>query len=165
MKIRKFSAAALVAIATVVLSGACSESDSGEPTLSISQPAAGAAVSVPFTVQFASSVPLGDEATGLHHVHLYFDDHSDDYLIVESTSVQVTDAPPGQHVMHLSLRNANHSPAGAEIQMAVTVNGGSQSPAPRQSDTGGGGYDYCWLSSGATTGVPAGFMRVCTSRC
>lgn len=153
MKIRKFSALALVAIATVVLSGACSNSNDGSgsgdggPTLTISQPAAGAAVGVPFTVQFASSVPLGDESSGLHHVHLYFDGNSDDYLIVRSTSVQITDVPAGQHVMHLSLRNANHSPAGAEAEVALTVNGGSgnsgsQSPAPVRSDTGGGGYDY-----------------------
>lgn len=160
MKIRKFSALALAAIATVALSGACSaggDDSSGKPTLTISEPAAGTSVTVPFTVRFASSEKLGATSTGLHHVHLYFDDHSDQYLIVESDSVQVTDAPAGQHVLHLSLRNANHSPAGAETQMAITVSGGStgpstapsgvsspgpQSPAPQQSDTGGGGYDY-----------------------
>lgn len=153
MEIRKFSAAAVVALATVALSGACSSNDSGgKPSLSISQPSAGTTVTVPFTVRFTSSEQLGASSTGLHHVHLYFDDHSDQYLIVESTSVQVTNAPSGQHVMHLSLRNANHSPAGAETQMTLTINGGSSSPstapsgvtspAPAESSAGGGGYGY-----------------------
>lgn len=158
MEIRKFSAAALVAIAMVALSGACSSDGagsggSGKPSLSISRPAAGSTVTLPFTVQFTSNEQLGATSTGLDHVHLYFDDHSDRYLIVESTSVQVTDAPAGQHVMHLSLRNANHSPAGAEAQLTLTINGGSANPsatpsgvasaAPTpSSDGGGGGYGY-----------------------
>src|SRR5262245_27760825 len=155
MMMRKFSAIAAAAIATVALSGACSNgasgSDSSDATLTINQPAAGSTVTVPFTVQFASSEQLGGTSTGLHHVHLYFDNNTNDYVIVEGTTVQVTKAPTGQHMLHLSLRNANHSAAGTETQIALTINGGAggpstapsgeSSPGPVQS-SGSGGYDY-----------------------
>jgi hypothetical protein len=76
---------------------------------------------VPFTITFTSSVPLGDESTGRHHVHLYFDGNDDDYLIVRDTTVQVQNAPAGAHTMHMSLRNANHTPAGAEAEVPLTI--------------------------------------------
>ena len=145
-EVSKFGVTALVAIMTAALPAACgSTDDSGAMSLSVREPAASATVTVPFAVAIDSSVPLGDEASGLHHVHLYFDGNSNDYLIVESTNVQVTNAPPGQHVMHLSLRNANHSAAGVETQVTLTISGaaGPSSPAPPPSgSSGGGGYDY-----------------------
>ncbi|NUT18826.1 MAG: hypothetical protein HOV77_06550 [Hamadaea sp.] len=145
-EVSKFGVTALVAIMTAALPAACgSDGDAGTMSLSVREPAADATVTVPFAVAFDSSVPLGDEASGLHHVHLYFDDNSNDYLIVESTSVQVTNAPPGRHVMHLSLRNANHSAAGVETQVTLIVSGtpGPSSPAPQPSaSSDGGGYGY-----------------------
>ncbi|NUT32572.1 MAG: hypothetical protein HOV79_05795 [Hamadaea sp.] len=132
--------------------GACSDDSAGgtdQMRVAVVSPAADARVALPFTVQIDSSVPLGDEASGLHHVHLYFDGNSDDYLIVESTTVQVAEAPAGAHTLHLSLRNANHSAAGAETEVPLTISGTGgtppTSPAPTEpapSPTGDGGYTY-----------------------
>ncbi|GAB3410653.1 DcrB/PsbP domain-containing protein [Flindersiella endophytica] len=149
-RLHKYAVAA--AIAVLGLTTACSGNDAetaavpdsdGGMTVSATAPKANATVKVPFTVKIDSSEQLGDEATGKHHVHLYFDDNEDDYLIVEQNSVQVKDAPAGKHVMHLSLRNANHSPAGAESEVDLTIQGGSKSD-DSGSDKGSddGGYDY-----------------------
>lgn len=149
-RLRKYAAAA--AIGLLGLTTACGgeegtaavpESGSGL-TVSASSPAAGATVKAPFTVKIDSSVELGDEASGKHHVHLYFDDNEDDYLIVEQNSVEVKDVPEGKHVMHLSLRNANHSPAGAESEVDLNIQGGGATNDDSGGDTGddGSGYDY-----------------------
>jgi hypothetical protein len=120
-------------------------SNGGAMTVKILEPASGASVSLPMNVKVESSVKLDKTETGEHHVHVYFDDNEDDYLVLEAASGQVTDTPkvtPGQHIMHVSLRNADHSPAGAETQIPVTVTGGG-APAPTQSeDNGGGPYGY-----------------------
>lgn len=154
-RLHKYAAAA--AIAVLGLATACSGgdaetaavpgSDSGM-TVSATSPKANATVKVPFTVKINSSVELGDEASGKHHVHLYFDDNEDDYLIVQQNSVQVKDAPAGKHVMHLSLRNANHSPAGAESEVDLNIQGGGSTKDTGKdsgNDNGGddgGGYNY-----------------------
>jgi hypothetical protein len=154
--VRRYGVTALVAMMAAAMPAACDAGgDSGAGggsaamTLSVREPAPNATVTMPFTVTFDSSVPLGDEASGRHHVHLYFDDNSNDYLIVESGSVQVTKAPAGVHVMHLSLRNANHSAAGVEAQVMVTIAGapGPSAPASPSSpsspaETDGGTYSY-----------------------
>jgi hypothetical protein len=116
-------AAAAAMVATLA---ACSGTDSsagGDGNLSISvvEPTSGAAVTVPFTVRLNSSVPLGPTESGKHHVHIWFDDNEAQYLIVESDTVQISNAPAGTHTMHVSLRNANHSPAGAEATTPVTI--------------------------------------------
>jgi hypothetical protein len=46
--------------------------------LHIAAPSADTEVSLPFEVQLESSVPLGSPETGLHHVHLYFDQTTPD---------------------------------------------------------------------------------------
>lgn len=132
----------LVLLLTAVLLVACGDdgagsSGAGAPTIAITQPTGGTTVTVPFMVTFTSSVPLGAEDTGLHHVHLYFDGDSSDYLIVRGSTVQVTQAPAGSHTMHLSLRNANHSAAGAEAEVPLTIGApaGTPSPAPTPSAT------------------------------
>lgn len=133
-------ASVLVACGTTSPGGA--SNDAGGVSVAITEPASGASVTAPFTVTLTSGVPLGDENTGLHHVHLYFDDNSSDYLVVRATTVQVTKAPPGAHTMHLSLRNANHSPAGAETEVPLTIaaGGGSSGPGPVPSTTDTYGY-------------------------
>jgi len=58
--------------------------------------------------------------------------------------VQITDVRPGRHKMTVSLRNPNHSAAGAEKTITVTVGGDAgqpSSPAP-SSRTSDGGYGY-----------------------
>lgn len=113
---------------------------------------------MPFSVKVQSSVPLGPTESGLHHVHMWFDDDEADYLVVESDQGQITStdsdwfshkAPslsPGSHTVHVSLRNANHSPAGAETQVTVMIGGAGASPAattsaPAPAATGGGSPD------------------------
>lgn len=127
-------AAAAVLMATLT---ACSGSDSttgdgGDLSLSIIEPVSGATVAVPFSVRLESSAPLGPTESGKHHVHIWFDDNEAKYVIVESDVVQITEAPAGQHTMHVSLRNANHSPAGTEVTAPLTIGGapaGSSAPA------------------------------------
>lgn len=111
--------------------------DSGKLSVIVVEPTSGATVSTPFTVKVDSSVPLGPSESGQHHVHIWFDDNESDYLIVESTTTQITDAPSGQHTMHVSLRNANHSPAGAEATTPITIgSGGGPVPSPSSASEG-----------------------------
>ena len=111
--------------------------DSGKLSVIVVEPTSGATVSTPFTVKVDSSVPLGPSESGQHHVHIWFDDNESDYLIVESTTTQITDAPSGQHTMHVSLRNANHSPAGAEATTPITIgSGGGTVPSPSSASEG-----------------------------
>lgn len=128
-------AAAAVLMATIT---ACSGSEGtaaegSDLSLSIVEPASGATVAAPFNVKLESSSPLGPSESGKHHVHIWFDDNEADYVIVESDTVQITDAPAGQHTMHVSLRNANHSPAGKEVTTPLTIGGAPASPAPASS--------------------------------
>jgi hypothetical protein len=104
----------------------------GGMTLEITSPKDASTVDVPFTVDLTSSEKLGPTDSGEHHVHVYFDDDDQDYMVVEGDSVDVTDLPEGEHVIHASLRNADHSAAGAEAEVTVTVGAGGAG-----SDTGG----------------------------
>ncbi|MDQ7908329.1 hypothetical protein RB614_27760 [Phytohabitans sp. ZYX-F-186] len=101
----------------------------GGMTLTVLEPAAGADVAVPFTVKVDSSVPLGPSESGRHHVHIWFDGDEENYLIVESDTTQVAAAPTGEHVMHVSLRNANHSAAGVEATTRLVVAEGGDMPS------------------------------------
>jgi hypothetical protein len=139
------AATAVLAFAAATLT-ACGQDDGsggagqqGGLSVSVVEPAAGAAVSVPFTVRVAASVPLGPTESGRHHVHIWFDDNDADYLVVESETVQITDVAAGSHTMHVSLRNANHSAAGAETQTTVMVGGAAPTAvtsAPPADSTG-----------------------------
>jgi hypothetical protein len=119
------------------------------------EPADGATVTVPFTIKVRSSVPLGPTESGRHHVHIWFDANENDYQVVESDSLQVTDLPAGQHTVHVSLRNANHSPAGADTQTTVVVGDRDGAPAgtpsppdatpsPPMSEEPDSDYDYTY---------------------
>lgn len=107
-------------------------------TLEITSPADGDSVEVPFTVEVASSEELGPIETGAHHVHVFFDGDDEEFLVVEGESVEVTDLPEGEHVVNASLRNADHSPAGVETEVAVTVGAGGA--GSDTGDTGDDGY-------------------------
>jgi hypothetical protein len=107
-------------------------------TLEITSPADGDTVEVPFTVELDSSEELGPTDSGLHHVHVYFDGNEEEFTVVESESTEVTDLQEGEHVVTASLRNADHSPAGVETEVTVTVGSGGMGD-----DTGDdGGTDY-----------------------
>jgi hypothetical protein len=118
--------------------GSGGDAGGGGKTLEITSPADGDTVDVPFTVELSSSEELGPTDSGVHHVHVFFDGNDEEYMVVESESVEVTDLPEGEHVVNASLRNADHSPAGAETEVTVTVGTGGAG-----SDTGDdGGTDY-----------------------
>jgi hypothetical protein len=124
----------------------------GATTISITTPADGAQVSVPFDVEVGSSVPLGAPDTGDHHAHLYFDTSTDsgDYDIIYGTSWQVTRTlTPGPHRLTLALANADHSLAGPTATITVNVTGsgsgsgsGAGAPANPAPATVGPGYNY-----------------------
>jgi len=114
-------------------------------TLSVAAPSDGATVSMPFEVAIESNVAIGPPESGNHHVHLYFDGAtaSGDYDIVYSNKVQVTRAlTPGEHTIVASLRNADHSDAGASTTFTVVVNGSGSGdgshPVPAPTATGYG---------------------------
>lgn len=116
----------------VLLLAACGESGgdaaAGEDgtTLEIVSPEDGAEIGLPFTVELESSEELGPPEDGVHHVHVYFDGNDSEYEIVEAETWDVTtiQAPAGEHTLHASLRNADHSPAGVETEITVTVGQG-----------------------------------------
>jgi hypothetical protein len=109
-------------------------------TLEITSPEDGATVETPFTVELDSSEELGAIETGAHHVHVYFDGDDEEFLVVESASTEVTDLPEGDHVVNASLRNADHSPAGVETEVTVTVGAGG-AEGDTSGDMGGDAED------------------------
>lgn len=145
---RVFGLTVLLAMMTTTSLTACGQAqDAGGAgdgqSLTVMEPVSGATVTLPFRVRLDSSVPLGPTESGKHHVHIWFDDNEADYLIVESDVTQVTTAPSGQHTMHVSLRNANHSAAGVEATIPVTVGGGvPASPQSGASQTAPDTYSY-----------------------
>jgi len=100
-----------------------SASTAGGLSMTVAQPASGTSVSVPFDVKVNSSVPLGATTTGLHHVHIWFDGDQSKYIVVESDSTQIKTLAMGAHTMHVSLRNANHSAAGVDVDVPIMVTG------------------------------------------
>ncbi|MEU2201737.1 hypothetical protein [Isoptericola sp. NPDC019482] len=115
--------------ALALLAAGCGGDDgsgggSGGMTLEITAPDDGATVDVPFTVELSSSEELGPTESGAHHVHVFFDGDDSEYQVVESDSVEITDLPAGEHEIDASLRNADHSPAGVETSITVTVGEG-----------------------------------------
>lgn len=136
------SKARVMAVAIGLLAAACGgDSDAATATgddgttLSITAPSDGAEVSVPFTVEIGSSEEIGTTDTGLHHVHVYWDGDESAFTLVETDSVEITDAPEGQHTLTASLHNADHTPAGVEVDITLTVGEGSESDD-------GDGYSY-----------------------
>jgi hypothetical protein len=123
---------------------------SGGPSVSIVEPADGATIKAPFQLKVKSSESLGPTQSGQHHVHLFFDGNDKKYEVVESDNLEISTSSkavagltPGRHELDISLRNADHSPAGAETKIMVEVgdSGGSQPPASG-GGAGGGGNGY-----------------------
>lgn len=109
-----------------------------EMSLAITAPEDGAEVTVPFTLQFDSSVPLADIDTGEHHVHVWYDGDDGNYEVVTSDTFEVASLSPGEHTITVSLRNADHSEAGVEEEITVTVTGGETGEGTEEDDTGYG---------------------------
>jgi hypothetical protein len=132
-------AAAALALAACDSAGA--NSAGGPPKLTITSPSDGATVRLPIDLSFQSSVQLGPTDSGMDHVHVFTDGHTDDYTVVPTTSFQVKSLSPGRHTIGVTLQHADHSPAGASAQVTVNVVAGS-GPAPSSSPTSDPGYDY-----------------------
>ena len=137
------------ALVGVLLLAGCNSQPSGPATgtgnnglsVSIVEPVRGALVQLPFQVKFTSSEELGTMSSGKHHVHVWFDDDTANYIMIESDSGKIEKAPAGSHTMHVSLRKADHSPAGAEAELMVTVAGGAPGTGiPAPSPTSGSDY-------------------------
>jgi len=130
--------AAVLALLAVTAPAACTQEvkPSARATLAVSEPGSTAAVSVPFTVKISTNVRLGTPASGDQHVHVYFDDNVNQYTVMTSDTAQLTNAPAGVHVLHLSLRNANHSAVGVETSIQVTIGSGGSVASPKPSLSG-----------------------------
>ena len=137
---------------TAVLAGgllaACGGSSdaSGAPTVSITSPANGATVGSNVAVSWDTNERLGPPETGRDHVHVFVDGHSNDYTVVGGNSFTVKGLTPGHHTIDVTLQHADHSSAGAQDQVDVTVSPtgtAPASPAPStQSGSGGSRYGY-----------------------
>ncbi|MGH2811692.1 MAG: hypothetical protein ACRDI1_03120 [Actinomycetota bacterium] len=93
--------------------------------VTIESPEDGAEVSAPFTLDLSAGVAIGPTDSGDHHFHVFYDGDEDSYEVVESETFEVTGLEPGEHTITVSLRNADHSAAGAEEEISVTVAGGA----------------------------------------
>lgn len=140
-------AAAVLGLA-LVLTGACGETGDGDgdapagedpagqppagdaPALSVTTPAEGDAVTVPFEVSVDSSVELGAIAEELHHLHIWFGDLSGQPLIIESGTTMIEDAPNGETTMIVQVHTFDHVPASEPVEVSLVVEGGSGDPAP-----------------------------------
>jgi Family of unknown function (DUF6130) len=147
---RRALAGGAVAVLTAGLLAGCgdqssagSSSGSDSPSVSITSPSDGDTVGSDFMVIWNSNVSLGDPDTGKHHIHIFVDGATSDYTVVGGDSFEVKGLSPGEHTVDVTLQNADHSPAGAEDQVDVTVSGsGTSSPSDDNSSGGGGGMNY-----------------------
>lgn len=133
-------AAAVLGLA-LALTGACGETGDGdppagedpagqppagdEPALSVTTPADGDAVTVPFEVSVDSNVELGAITEELHHLHVWFGDLSGQPLIIESDTTMIEDAPNGETTMIVQVHTFDHVPASEPVEVSLVVEGGS----------------------------------------
>ena len=118
-------------------------SDSGGPDLTITEPTDGAVVGEAVEVSWESSVELGEPDTGRDHVHVFVDGKANDYTVVGGDEFTVKGLTPGEHTINVTLQHADHSSAGAEDEVDVTVQAGGGTDAPSSDDTppdSGNGY-------------------------
>ena len=126
--------------------GGSSGAAGGSPSVTITSPADGATVGGDVEVAWDSSVELGPPDSGRDHVHVFVDGHSNDYTVVGGNSFTVKGLSPGEHTLDVTLQHADHSSAGAEDEVTVTVGANGQSPAGHQSSPAtqpsASGYGY-----------------------
>lgn len=143
---------ALLALLTGLMLAACNtegattSATGADSELSITAPGENAHVQVPFTVKLTSDVPLAAPDTGEHHAHIFFDGDDSHYILAYGDSIKINKLPPGvgpgEHVLDASLRNADHSAAGVEAQVDITIGpAGAQTGQSGGSD-GSSGYSY-----------------------
>jgi hypothetical protein len=146
--VRRTLAGGAVAVLAAGLLAGCGESNasggsgSDSPSLSITSPSEGDTVGSSFTVKWDSSESLGEPDTGKDHVHVFVDGNANDYQVVGGDSFQVTGLSPGDHTVDVTLQHADHSSAGADDQVDVTVSGSGGSSPSDDNSSGGGGMNY-----------------------
>lgn len=123
------SAGALALGLLAACGGSSGASGGGAPSLSITSPADGATVGNNVKVTWNSSAALGPPDSGRDHVHVFVDGHTNDYTVVAGHSFTVTGLAPGHHTLDVTLQHADHSSAGAEDEVGVTVEGSGKAPA------------------------------------
>jgi hypothetical protein len=139
---------AVLASGLLAACGGDSDASGGSsPSVSITSPADGATVGSDVEVSWDTSARLGEPETGRDHVHVFVDGHSNDYTVVGGNSFTVTGLSPGKHTIDVTLQHADHSSAGAEDEVEVTVSPSGQAPSSPSTtegtpSSGGGGYDY-----------------------
>jgi hypothetical protein len=114
--------------------------DGGASTISITEPTADSTVTQPFTLKVETSVELGPPESGRHHVHLTFDGREDDYTVEPDGELTIDGLSPGRHTIKVTLQHADHSPAGAQAEIAVTVGDGTAPASPEDPGSGIDGY-------------------------
>lgn len=138
----------LTAVAALLVAGCGGDESSAgaTPELVITGPADGATVDSTFNVTWDSAVELGEPETGLEHVHVFVDGNAEDYTVVGANEFEISGLEPGPHTVNVTLQHADHSPAGAEDEVDVTVSGagGGESPSPGDTpeDETDPGFDY-----------------------
>lgn len=138
MKTTALSIAAGLGLAAALLAG-CSDQASGAADggggdgggLTITQPADGATVDTSVDVAWESDVELGEPETGRDHVHVFVDGDSADYTVVGGNEFTIEGLSPGEHTINVTLQHADHSSAGEEDEVDVTVDPGA---APSESE-------------------------------
>jgi hypothetical protein len=146
---RALAGGAVAVLAAGLLAGCGNQSSSGasssggdSPTLSITSPSEGDTVGSSFMVKWDSSESLGEPDTGKDHVHVFVDGNANDYQVVGGDSFEVTGLSPGDHTVDVTLQHADHSSAGADDKVDVTVSGSGSSSPSDDSSGGGGGMNY-----------------------
>jgi hypothetical protein len=147
VKTLALSATTLVALSMPAACGGDSDAtsgDGGSPSLSITSPDDGDTVGGDVEVTWDADVELGPPDSGLEHVHVFVDGQSDDYTVVGGNSFTVEGLSPGEHTIDVTLQHADHSSAGAEDHVDVTVNGsgGTDDGTDQSDDDSSGGFDY-----------------------
>lgn len=148
VKTLALGATAVVALGLLAACGGDSDATAGggsSPSLTITSPDDGATVGGDVEVTWDANVELGPPDSGLEHVHVFVDGQSDDYTVVGGNSFTVEGLAPGEHTIDVTLQHADHSSAGAEDHVDVTVgeSGGTGDTTDEDDESsGGGGFDY-----------------------
>jgi hypothetical protein len=132
----------LLALVGTSCGGGDAEAGGGSSEFRISAPSDGDAVTVPFKMEFSTDAQLGPPESGENHVHVFYDGNEDAYEVVNGDSFVVSELDAGKHTLSASLRNADHSPAGAEDTITVTIRGDGGAGDEGNGSQGDGGYGY-----------------------
>jgi hypothetical protein len=155
----RFAAAAAALGLAVALTACGTEADSDDPPpvlpeeetetgnetdetveLSVTSPTEGETVTLPFQVTADAGVELGAMADQLHHMHVWFDDG--DFLVFESDTAQIEEAPDGETTLWVQVHTYDHAPASEPVGVPLTVEGGNGTGGEGDGGNRGPGNDY-----------------------